>query len=1045
MAFPTTVTIVTIANTSSVGNPRGLAFDAADNIYEVSSGQGLLRGYSLGNSGVAITSNDNTGLNGSFQLLLPSEVVTVSATTPLASQNYINSSPAGTPIPGVFTFTTTTSNNSLPVAINIALSGSATLGNQYTINSTDSNGVTYTPTTITLPAGINPAAGHPNWSANLIITPTATPLTGPSTTVTVTMTGGGNYRAGSPKVATLSIQNTGPQFLFINAASSGTTMNRGIPNDYAQFTLTRWGDTNGPNNTTNSINPLAYTVTNITYLGSANFTNDYGAQAQRIDPTTTGTKFAHPVVGSPGIKIKPGDVSITCVVGDPVFHSNQNQIPTNVTIIVDLTNSVAPTSGSTGLSAEGYPYIVTNTAITMTEIDNAKGPEFVLWSDPLTNSLANTWTLVYDATNLATHTVLPVVVPNYTNSATGIYSEPTPGTNNFRADFGNPVSSDGIPPSPLMIQQGWSNALRVTVNKDNPGNPAPTAINLYPAATFGGNIALRFSMYLSTYEFARSGINPSGTAGREFALFGIDHYGTNANWRPTATVAAGTGTGPVNCDGIWFAIDAGAGSLTPADYDAFNSPPVTNNGTVDIASSASSADNGIFKNPPFTQDMNSAGGSPANLWVDVDVEQNQQSGSSNIFNITEFVDRGSVVTGFANTNVPSNGQLVGGYNTGTIMLGYEDPVGDVSDETAFAYFSNVRVVELAPYVAISASQIVTNGQPTVFTNTVQYVATPGISNVWYVGSTTPVTALFTNTPVAATNATFLFTNIRTTGTNFFAKSTDAAGTTTTAATSVEVISGPGNVASTLGANAFFTVTASGPSAPTIYDWYMNGSKMANSGHYAGTVTASLEIKTVVAGDAGPLYVCHVTNAYGGVLTTPATIVFSSPPSGAVVAPAAQTNLWGSTATFSVTASGGTGPFTYQWELGTTNIIGATNSSISISNLVETNAGSYTATVSNSSGSTLSSAGLLTVVVTQPKFTLPKPVTVGGGNVTLSFGSTNSFDTSNAFILLSSPVASAPANAWTNTPGTFTGSAGSFQVVTPQSSTSNLFYQLEHVQ
>ncbi len=334
--IPDNSSLITIANTSSAGNSRGLAFDAADNIYEVSSGQGLLRGYSLGNSGTTVTGNDNTGTNGSFQLILPGTTATVAATAN-ASQNYINSTPAGTPIPGMFTISLTTNYNFLPVAVNISLTGTAALNSNYTINSTDASGVTYTSTLITFPAGTSPSG---NWKANLIVTPTATPVSGPSYTVTITMTGGGNYVAGSPHTATLSIANTGPQYVFLTAASSGTTMNRGIPNDYAKFIVTRWGDTNGPNNTASSITPLAYTVSNITYTGTANFTNDYGAQAQRVDPADNGVVVL-PTAGSPGIVIHPGDVAVTCDVGMPVFNTNVFAVPANKTIIVDLTNSVA--------------------------------------------------------------------------------------------------------------------------------------------------------------------------------------------------------------------------------------------------------------------------------------------------------------------------------------------------------------------------------------------------------------------------------------------------------------------------------------------------------------------------------------------------------------------------------------------------------------------------------------------------------------------------------------------------------------------------------
>ncbi len=101
---------------------RGICWDAGDNVYTVSSGQGLLRVFSLGLSTTAITSNDSTGTNGSFQLILPPVSATVVATTAQASQNY------GNPTPGVFTITLNTNFLAAPVTVNFIIGGTATNG-----------------------------------------------------------------------------------------------------------------------------------------------------------------------------------------------------------------------------------------------------------------------------------------------------------------------------------------------------------------------------------------------------------------------------------------------------------------------------------------------------------------------------------------------------------------------------------------------------------------------------------------------------------------------------------------------------------------------------------------------------------------------------------------------------------------------------------------------------------------------------------------------------------------------------------------------------
>ena len=100
-------------------------------------------------------------------------------------------------------------------------------------------------------------------------------------------------------------------------------------------------------------------------------------------------------------------------------------------------------------------------------------------------------------------------------------------------------------------------------------------------------------------------------------------------------------------------------------------------------------------------------------------------------------------------------------------------------------------------------------------------------------------------------------------------------------------------------------------------------------------------------------------------------------------PVSQTVTTGSSATFSVVASG-TAPLTYQWKLGGTNISGATSASYTIASAQSANAGSYTVTVTNSAGSATSNAATLTVnaTATAPSITTqPTSRTVTAGSST----------------------------------------------------------------
>ena len=77
-------------------------------------------------------------------------------------------------------------------------------------------------------------------------------------------------------------------------------------------------------------------------------------------------------------------------------------------------------------------------------------------------------------------------------------------------------------------------------------------------------------------------------------------------------------------------------------------------------------------------------------------------------------------------------------------------------------------------------------------------------------------------------------------------------------------------------------------------------------------------------------------------------------------PASQNELMGGSVTFSVGAAG-TGPFLYQWFVGTSTIVGATNSSLTLTNLQYTNNGGYWGRVSGPSGGTISDVVTLNVL------------------------------------------------------------------------------------
>jgi hypothetical protein len=80
-----------------------------------------------------------------------------------------------------------------------------------------------------------------------------------------------------------------------------------------------------------------------------------------------------------------------------------------------------------------------------------------------------------------------------------------------------------------------------------------------------------------------------------------------------------------------------------------------------------------------------------------------------------------------------------------------------------------------------------------------------------------------------------------------------------------------------------------------------------------------------------------------------------------IQPTNQTMAVGGTASFSVTA-GGSPPLSYQWRFGGTNLSGATNTTLILTNVQVSQAGNYTVLVTNLYGSILSSNAVLTVTL-----------------------------------------------------------------------------------
>ena len=171
-----------------------------------------------------------------------------------------------------------------------------------------------------------------------------------------------------------------------------------------------------------------------------------------------------------------------------------------------------------------------------------------------------------------------------------------------------------------------------------------------------------------------------------------------------------------------------------------------------------------------------------------------------------------------------------------------------------------------------------------------------------------------------------------------------------------IMAQPANETVTAGSSANLNVVASGP-APLFYQWTFNGTNLV------GATNSTLLIPSVQVTDAG-VYAVIVSNNYDSVVSSNAVLTVITQPPIITTQPASQTNFAGYSASFTVAASGSQ-PLSYQWTFNTTNLVGATNATLSLTNLQLVQSGTYAVQVSNAYGLANSANALLTVSAVPP--------------------------------------------------------------------------------
>jgi hypothetical protein len=239
--------VATFTQTGAITS-RSVDWDAAGNLYVANNGNELLRVFSPGGSKTAITKSDGT-----FELVAPSTVVNVTASTPMANE-------AG-PVNGGFTLTRT-GDLGLPLTVNYTMSGTAGSGSDYTA----------------LLGSVTFQAGAV--STNITVAVSDDSDVEFTETVILTIDGSLNYGIGSGS-ATVNVLDNEAATVSIAPTTAETRLLEGYSAQKLGFTLTRQG-----------LISSALTV-NIGYSGAATLGADFNGPATvAVAPNAATATFA---------------------------------------------------------------------------------------------------------------------------------------------------------------------------------------------------------------------------------------------------------------------------------------------------------------------------------------------------------------------------------------------------------------------------------------------------------------------------------------------------------------------------------------------------------------------------------------------------------------------------------------------------------------------------------------------------------------------------------------------------------------------------------
>jgi hypothetical protein len=217
---------------------------------------------------------------------------------------------------------------------------------------------------------------------------------------------------------------------------------------------------------------------------------------------------------------------------------------------------------------------------------------------------------------------------------------------------------------------------------------------------------------------------------------------------------------------------------------------------------------------------------------------------------------------------------------------------------------------------------------------------------------------------------------------------------TTVCNSVAVNAQPANVATCVGSDAVFSVTAGGTTP--AYQWQVSIDGGNTYTNIAGATSATLTVTAVTASMNNNKYRVLISNACPSSVTSAGVTLTTNLPASINAQPVAQTACVGANASFAATATGTN--IAYQWQVSTdggvtfTNITGATNSTYSITGVTASqNGNTYRVVVTGCNPVPVNSDAVLLTVSNQASIAVQPTNTPActGGIATFSVTATGS--------------------------------------------------------